>query len=55
MARLRIAVPDELTLEFTCSNYERVNARALSFVRDAGKLQAKCSEASGISVGRCAG
>ena len=43
MARLRIAVPDELTLEFTCSNYERVNARALSFVRDTGKLQAKCS------------
>ncbi|MCQ2394507.1 MAG: restriction endonuclease-like protein [Kiritimatiellae bacterium] len=42
MARLRITVPDELTLEFTCANYTKVRARALAFVGAAEKLKAKC-------------
>ena len=42
MARLRITVPGELTLEFTSANYAKVRARALAFVGDVEKLKAKC-------------
>ena len=44
MARLRIIVPDQLSLEFTCANYAAVRKRAEAFVgTDHGVLSAKCT------------
>lgn len=42
MAKLRVQVPNELTLEFTCARYGIVRGRALSFVGNAALLQAAC-------------
>ena len=42
MAQLRVTVPDELTLTFTCASYARVRERALAFITDSSKLLAKC-------------
>ena len=43
MARLRITIPGEVSLEFTCANYAKVRSRAEAFVGTAdGILAAKC-------------
>lgn len=41
MAQLRVTIPNELTLTFTCANYAQIRARAEQFV-GAAKLNAKC-------------
>lgn len=42
MAKLRVTVPGELEIEFTCGSYSRVRERALKFVGDANRIKAKC-------------
>ena len=51
MARLRITISGEVSLEFTCANYAKVRSRAEAFVGTAdGMLAAKCRSNRGDAV-----
>lgn len=43
MAKLRVSIDGELSLEFTCPNYDKVRSRAVEFVGDENLLKAKCA------------